>query len=211
MACLWFISQPIMFSAGAVTDRGVKMIYVNRFPCMERASSKVKWGSAMQAACTLLCGPRGYTASQGNNFFRTIMRLARESPALRVVSDQVGAPTSARSIAEAIATLLPSDVNDIREAFSKADSMVHIANSGWTSWCGFATEIVNGLRDRNVGLKAIEVVPIQSSDFPTRAVRPLNSRLDLTRAANSFGLCMPSWQDALARELDDFVQSEQAR
>jgi dTDP-4-dehydrorhamnose reductase len=127
-----------------------------------------------------------------------------------VVSDQVGAPTSARSIAEAIATLLPSDVNEMREAFSKADSMVHIANSEWTSWYGFATEIVNGLRDRNVGLKAIEVAPIQSSDFPTRAVRPLNSRLDLTRAASSFGLCMPSWQDALARELDDFVQSEQA-
>jgi dTDP-4-dehydrorhamnose reductase len=59
-------------------------------------------------------------------------------------------------------------------------------------------------------LKAIEVVPIQSSDFSTKAVRPLNSRLDLTRAASSFGLCMPSWQDALARELDDFVQSEQA-
>jgi len=150
-------------------------------------------------------------SSHGKNFFRTIIQLARESPALRVVSDQVGAPTSARSIAEAIAKLLPSDVNEMREAFSKADSMVHIANSEWTSWYGFATEIVNGLRDRNVGLKAIEVVPIQSSDFPARAVRPLNSRLDLTRAASSFGLCMPSWQDALARELDDFVQSEQAR
>jgi dTDP-4-dehydrorhamnose reductase len=67
----------------------------------------------------------------------------------------------------------------MREAFPKADSM-----------------------------KAIQVVPIQSSDFPTRAVRPLNSRL--TRAASSFGLCMPSWQHALARELDEFVQSEQA-
>jgi hypothetical protein len=62
IACPWFISQPIMFSAGAVTDRGVKMIYVNRFPCMEKASSKAKWASAMQAARTLLCEPRGYTA-----------------------------------------------------------------------------------------------------------------------------------------------------
>lgn len=148
--------------------------------------------------------------SHGKNFFRTIIRLARERPELRVVSDQVGAPTSARSIAEAIATLLPSDVSDMREVFSKAGSMVHIANSEWTSWYGFAMKIVNGLRDRNVALKAIEVVPIQSSDFPTRAVRPLNSRLDLTRAASSFGLCMPSWQDALASELDDFMQSKQA-
>src|ERR1700730_6088041 len=148
--------------------------------------------------------------SHGKNFFRTIIRLARERPELRVVSDQVGAPTSARSIAEAIATLLPSDVSDMREAFSKAGSMVHIANPEVTSWYGFAIEIVNGLRDRNVALKAMEVVPIQSSDFPTRAFRPLHSGLGLTATAGSFGLCMPSWQDALASELDDFVQSEQA-
>jgi dTDP-4-dehydrorhamnose reductase len=147
-------------------------------------------------------------ASQGKNFFRTVIRLAREFPELRMVSDQVGAPTSARSIADAIAMLLPVDISGMREAFSRAGSVVHIANSEWTSWYGFATEIVNGLRDRNVGLKAIEVVPIQSSDFPTKAVRPLNSRLDLTRAASVFGLCMPAWQDALASELDDFVKSE---
>ena len=86
-------------------------------------------------------------AATGTNFLRTMVRLARERPELRVVADQIGAPTSARSIAEAVGKLIEGDVTVLRATFAKA-SLVHLANSGSTSWHGFASQIVDGLRGR---------------------------------------------------------------
>jgi dTDP-4-dehydrorhamnose reductase len=146
-------------------------------------------------------------AATGTNFLRTMIRLARERPELRVVSDQIGAPTSARSIAEAVGTLIEGDVTRLRATFARG-SLVHLANSGSTSWHGFARQIVDGLRGRQVPLKVGEVVPISTSDFPTKAVRPANSRLDLARLKERFGVTTPSWQDALDIELEHFVKTE---
>lgn len=146
-------------------------------------------------------------AATGANFLRTMIRLARERPELRVVSDQIGAPTSARSIAEATGKLIEGDVTRLRATFARGN-LVHLANSGSTSWHGFASRIVDGLRARQVPLKVVEVVPIPTSDFPTKAVRPANSRLDLTRLNEKFGVITPSWQDALDIELETFVKAE---
>jgi dTDP-4-dehydrorhamnose reductase len=146
-------------------------------------------------------------AATGANFLRTMIRLARERSELRVVSDQIGAPTSARSIAEAVGKLIDGDLAGIRATFTRG-SLVHLANSGATSWHGFASQIVNGLRGRAVPVKVGEVVPISASDFPTKAVRPANSRLDLTRLNEQFGVITPSWQDALDIELEHFVKTE---
>jgi dTDP-4-dehydrorhamnose reductase len=147
-------------------------------------------------------------ASEGKNFFRTIIRLAGERPELRIVDDQIGAPTSARSIADAIKALLPADLSKMTNLFSRAGGLVHIANSGSTSWFGFASEIVSGLRERKVNPKAHRLIPIATKDYPTKAFRPSNSRLDLTRASDVFGINMPSWRQALAVELDEFVRNE---
>jgi dTDP-4-dehydrorhamnose reductase len=149
-------------------------------------------------------------ASRGNNFFRTMVRLARERPALRVVSDQFGTPTSARSIAEAVKAILPASVREMEDAFAKAQGLVHVTNAGSTSWHGFATGVVEGLRSCDVKLAVREVVPIRTQDYPTRARRPANSRLDLARLSEAFGIVMPTWQAALASELDAFVQDERA-
>ena len=103
--------------------------------------------------------------------------------------------------------MIEGDVTRLRATFARG-SLVHLANSGSTSWHGFARQIVDGLRGRQVPLKVGEVVPISTSDFPTKAVRPANSRLDLARLKERFGVTTPSWQDALDIELEHFVKAE---
>ncbi|CAL80612.1 dTDP-4-dehydrorhamnose reductase [Bradyrhizobium sp. ORS 278] len=148
-------------------------------------------------------------ASAGANFMRTIVRLAREREALRVVADQKGTPTSARTIAEVIAAILAQGAGDLPGAFARAEGLVHLTNSGATSWHGFASAIVDGLRQRNVPVKARAVEAITTADFPTKARRPANSQLDLSRLRGAYGLVPPSWQQALSRELDELVAAEQ--
>jgi dTDP-4-dehydrorhamnose reductase len=144
-------------------------------------------------------------AAVGNNFVRTIFKLAQEKIELRVVSDQLGTPTSAKSLAWALKSVLPDDVGEMSAAFSKVGGILHIANAGSTSRHGFASSVVKGLRERGIELKVIDIVPTRTKDFSAKAVRPLDSRLDLTRLAGTFGINMPSWQQALSEELDEFA------
>jgi dTDP-4-dehydrorhamnose reductase len=149
-------------------------------------------------------------AASGRNFLTTIARLARERQELRIVADQFGAPTSARSIAEGLVAMLSglstqeddSLVEMIKQRFYEADGLVHMSTSGETTWHGFASAIVDGLRARGISLAVKDLVAIESDDFPTKATRPRNSRLDMGRLQSVFGLQMPTWQDALACELD---------
>ena len=142
-------------------------------------------------------------AAQGANFLRTIARLAREREELRIVADQFGAPTSAAIIAEAVSLILAR--TNLAAAFSDAGGLVHLAASGSTSWHGFATAIVEGLRGRGVPLAVQRVVPIATNDYPTKATRPYNSRLDLSRLASAFAVVPPSWAVGLESELARFV------
>ena len=144
-------------------------------------------------------------AAKGANFMRTMVRLARERETLRVVADQMGTPTSARSIAAALTGIIDQGISNLPAAFARGGGVVHLTNSGSTSWHGFASAIVDGLRGRRVALKATEVVAITTADYPTRAVRPANSRLELTRLQTVYGLSPLTWQEALAMELDAFV------
>ena len=147
-------------------------------------------------------------ASKGKNFLQTMVRLARQQTQLRVVDDQFGAPTSARSIAQGLVSLLEGGIVTMNRRFRTAGGVVHLASSGDTSWHGFASAIIKGLSDRGIDLAAKQVIPIKSSEFPTRAKRPGNSRLDLSRLVNVFGVTMPGWQDGLDRELDELVMDE---
>jgi dTDP-4-dehydrorhamnose reductase len=143
-------------------------------------------------------------AATGANFMGTMIRLARERPELRVVADQIGAPTSARTIAAVVAKLIDGDLPAVRNTFAKA-GLVHLTNSGSTSWHGFASAIVDGLRAREQAVKASAVLPIGTKEFPTKAIRPANSRLDLTRLEKVFGVTTALWQTALGIELDHFA------
>jgi dTDP-4-dehydrorhamnose reductase len=141
-------------------------------------------------------------AARGKNFLRTIARLAAERQELRIVVDQCGAPTSAALIARALAQMVGEEKTTMVRRFAAAGGLVHLAASGVTSWHGFAGAIVQGLRARGIRLAVERLVPIRTEEYPTRAIRPLNSRLDLTRLANVFGVSPLKWEAALSDELD---------
>ena len=147
-------------------------------------------------------------AAQGTNFLRTISHLARERDELHVVVDQFGAPTSASSIADAVSTIIARKAmaGDLAADFAAAPGLVHLTNAGVTTWHAFATAIVEGLRARGQPIRATVVQPIKTEQFATKAIRPANSRLDLTRLQLVYGLVTPSWQRALERELDLLVR-----
>lgn len=141
-------------------------------------------------------------AASGANFLKTIVRLAGEREQLKIVGDQVGAPTTADTISQAVVAMLPQSDDDLRKTFEARGGVVNLVCAGETSWHGFATVIVAGLRSRGAKLAVKEIVPIRSDEFPVKAKRPANSRLDLTRLRERFGITPPSWQQALDRELD---------
>lgn len=176
-------------------------------PLSVYGSSKLAGEEAIRAAggSVLIVRTSWVYAARGANFLRTILRLARERKELRIVADQIGAPTPARSIAETVVKL----VSGGREAFAaraqEAQGLVHFAAAGETSWHGFATAIVEGLRARGVPLAVEQVIPIPTEAYPTRATRPRNSRLDLSRIQQVFGVSPPDWRNALNRELDALV------
>jgi dTDP-4-dehydrorhamnose reductase len=141
-------------------------------------------------------------AASGKNFLRTISGLARERKELRIVADQIGAPTSAALIGDVVTGMLGGGRDALHQCCRRSGGVVHMAASGEVSWHGFACAIVDGLKARGVKLAVEQVVPISTDQYPTKARRPRNSRLDLTRLHSVFGITPPHWRDALAAELD---------
>lgn len=128
---------------------------------------------------------------QGRNFLLTMQRLLQEKPELRVVDDQVGAPTWADTIASSTRALVERWQAGHRGAWG----LYHLTASGHTSWFGFAQAIAQHLEAR--GLPCAELLPIPTSQYPTPARRPLNSRLDCTRLALEWQVSQPDWRQAL--------------
>jgi dTDP-4-dehydrorhamnose reductase len=138
-------------------------------------------------------------AARGHNFLRTIVRLAHEREELRIVEDQWGAPTWARSIAEGIAAIVARAGRDRESAAASFDArggLYHMTTAGRTNWHQFASRILQLLPDPARRLNAL--VPIVSSQYPTAARRPANSMLDCARLARDWGISLPPWNDALA-------------
>jgi dTDP-4-dehydrorhamnose reductase len=141
-------------------------------------------------------------AATGTNFLRTMARLARERDDLGIVSDQIGAPTSAKLIADAVARIVEEPGATLIERLRTSRGLVNVAAAGETSWHGFAVAIIEGLEARHVALRVQTVRPIRTQDYPTKARRPANSRFDLARLREVFGIATPDWRAALAGELD---------
>lgn len=147
-------------------------------------------------------------AAQGVNFMRKMINLAKRQESLAVISDQFGTPTAARTVASTLVQILQEGESDLPTAFRRAMGLVHLTNSGSTTWYGFANAIVQGLRSRGVAMKAVNVIPIASEDYPSRAKRPANSRLDLSRLGRVYDIKPPAWERALTNELDEFLKLE---
>ncbi|CAG0965929.1 dTDP-4-dehydrorhamnose reductase [Rhodocyclaceae bacterium] len=140
-------------------------------------------------------------AARGANFLRTILRLAAEREELRIVADQVGAPTWARLIAEATALALRQALAERRHGRFES-GLFHLTCAGETSWHGFASLIVAS----RGGLRVKTVTPIATADYPTPAKRPANSRLNTDAFRARFGLALPDWRDCLPLCLEEIPQ-----
>jgi len=133
-------------------------------------------------------------AARGRNFLRTIVRLAAEREALRIVGDQFGAPTSARLIADCTASVIGHAAHEWRtQRF--ASGVYHLTASGRTSWHGFAVHVVDRARsEATMALAVTAIDAIPTSEYPVPARRPANSSLDTSRIRERFGLHLPDWR-----------------
>jgi dTDP-4-dehydrorhamnose reductase len=126
----------------------------------------------------------------GHNFLKTVLRLAETRDELRIVADQLGSPTSARELAEAILHIAPRLAAEVR-----LSGTYHFTADGVTSWHGFAECIVAAAAP--VTGRQPRVTPITTADYPTPAKRPANSRLDCSLFARTFGLSACPWREAV--------------
>jgi dTDP-4-dehydrorhamnose reductase len=140
--------------------------------------------------------------ARGGNFAKTMLRLAREREELKVVADQVGAPTGADLLADVTAHAVRSLL-----AGRGDPGIYHVAASGATSWHAYARFVVTHAQQAGQPLKAgpDRVLPIPSSAFATPARRPHNSRLATTRFQTTFGLALPAWEQGVERMLQEIL------
>jgi dTDP-4-dehydrorhamnose reductase len=135
-------------------------------------------------------------AARGNNFVRTMLRLARERSELKIVNDQVGAPTWARSIADMTAQVLGAAGGGPGKARENS-GLYHFTAGGAVSWFGFAEAIFAEAQSRFADFKVPTLIPVPASQYPLPARRPANSRLDTAKLAATFGVTPTCWEAAL--------------
>ena len=137
----------------------------------------------------------------GQNFVKTMLRLAGERDEVRVVGDQFGSPTSAFDIADGIRAVAAGWAEG-----GTATGRFHLAGSGETSWAGFASAVFSESAAR--GGPSARVVPIATSEYPTRARRPANSRLDCSAMEQAFGYRAPPWRQSLSSVIARLVPTQ---
>ncbi|MDO5334347.1 MAG: dTDP-4-dehydrorhamnose reductase [bacterium] len=123
-------------------------------------------------------------SAHGNNFVKTMLRLADSQPEIKVVCDQIGTPTFARDLARAVVKVLQSH--------QWVPGIYHFTDEGAASWYDFAKAIFR------IAGKDVKVTPIPTEDYPTPASRPSYSILDRTRIKATYGIEIPHWEEALA-------------
>ncbi len=167
--------------------------------------TKLEGEQRIQTACHrhLILRTSWVHGARGGNFARTMLRLAQEREVLKVIDDQVGAPTGADLIADVTA-------HAIRQALRDPACLgtYHLAAAGETSWHGYARFVLATARELQpaLELRAREVLPIPTSAYPTPARRPLNSRLDTSRLRQTFGLTLPRWETGVRRMLSEILE-----
>jgi dTDP-4-dehydrorhamnose reductase len=129
---------------------------------------------------------------------------------LRIVDDQVGAPTWSRDLADATRKIIeqlaaqssPARIS-MGEALGDRRGIYHMTAAGGVSWCGFAAAIVEEMKNRGLSNNVARIVPISSREYPTPASRPHNSRLCNDKLKNTFGVTLPPWRASLGTVMDE--------
>ncbi len=147
-------------------------------------------------------------AARGNNFAKTMLRLAKDRAELKVVSDQIGAPTSAELIADVTALALYRLQHDQTLA-ERASGIYHLVASGEVNWHGYAQYVIGEALRLGATLDALpeRVHPISTAEYPLPASRPTNSRLNTQKLRDTFGVILPSWQTHAQRMITEIIQT----
>lgn len=141
----------------------------------------------------------------GQNFVKTMLRLAVDRDEVRVVADQIGCPTSALDIADALGAMLEWRATNAGGAW---DGIYHLAGSGEASWAALARAIFDASAE--LGGPTARVVGIATEDWPTKADRPKNSRLNCLKFERKFGYRAPVWQESVKSVVSTLVSSQAA-
>lgn len=166
--------------------------------------TKLEGERMIAAACRkhLILRTSWVFGSHGNNFAKTMLRLAQERDSLAVVDDQIGAPTSAAMLAQLTADIIPQ-----LEANPELAGLYHAAAAGEVSWYGYARYVIQYARDHGMSIKVQEdnINAVNSDQFPTPAKRPFNSRLDTKKLQQAFKVQLPDWQVGVSNMLEKVV------
>ena len=198
----------VHFSTDYVFDGSGKQAWLEddaNAPLSVYGASKLAGEQAiMAAACQHLIFRTSWVyGARGNNFAKTMLKLAQERDSLKVVNDQIGAPTGADLLADVTAHAISTALQQ-----PNVSGLYHLVASGETSWHEYATLVIEYVRQAGLPIKvaqtAIHAVP--SSEFVTVAKRPLNSRLNTSKLQQTFNLHLPDWQTGVTRMLDEYLQ-----
>lgn len=137
-------------------------------------------------------------SAEGNNFVKTMLRLAEQQREVRVVADQYGSPTAADDLAATIVKILPEVVTD----HTLRGEIFHFASAGEATWCEFAEEIFH------VAKCDCRAVAITTDDYPTAAQRPRYSVLDCSNIGDRFGVVAPNWRESLRRNIERIKKND---
>ncbi|KAE9643796.1 dTDP-4-dehydrorhamnose reductase [Pseudomonas sp. PB106] len=139
-------------------------------------------------------------AARGNNFAKTMLRLAKDRESLSVIADQIGAPTGAELIADVSALAIRLAVQR-----PQLSGLYHLAAAGEVSWHGYANHVIDFAKANGEILAVTAVNPIETSAYPTPARRPSNSRLNTRKLRDNFSLHLPDWQSGVTRMLREVL------
>ena len=175
---------------------------VNPLSAYGRGKAAGEEGIRASGARHLILRTSWVYAARGGNFAKTMLRLAAEREQLKVIADQIGAPTGADLLADLSAHMLRATLQR-----PELGGLYHAVAAGETSWHAYACHVIEFARARGVALKVMpeQVLAIPTTDYPTPAQRPLNSRLSTTKLQQAFGLRLPSWQQGVERMLNEIL------
>ncbi|MCL1112997.1 dTDP-4-dehydrorhamnose reductase [Shewanella basaltis] len=165
-------------------------------PQSQYGRSKLAGEHAVVQACNkhIILRTAWVFGEHGNNFVKTMLRLAKTRTTLGVVADQFGGPTYAGDIASAILKISKQIISD-----SHNYGIYHFSGFPHVSWYAFSKKIFEIALEQKLLTQSVQVNPISTLDYPTLAKRPANSRLSCDKINNDFGIKQSDWQDALAR------------
>ena len=142
--------------------------------------------------------------AHGDNFAKTVLRLAAQRESVTIVADQFGAPTSAALVADVTAHVLKRLSEDVQTDYS---GVYHLTAGGVTSWHEYACHVVARARQRGVALKLGQdgIRPIPAASYPTKARRPSNSRMNSRKLCERFGIYLPDWREGIDHVLEQLL------